>query len=190
METILFYAKLGFNHVLDFQALDHFYFIIALCLSFSFNDFKKLLWWVSLFTLGHTLSLFGNYYFEIILSAVWIEFLIPLTIALSCILLIINKTSNFKILFPSLVTLIFGLIHGLGFGRYFSLIVSKDEALIELLSFALGLEAIQVCIVLGLLLVNFLVTRILKIPSSKWRLVVGAMILSQALTMMIKSSPF
>ncbi|MDC1080821.1 HupE/UreJ family protein [Flavobacteriaceae bacterium] len=190
METILFYAKLGFNHVLDFQALDHFYFIIALCLPFSFNEFKKLLWWVTLFTLGHTLSLFGNYYFEINLSAVWIEFLIPLTIALSCIPLIINKTSDFKTLFPSLITLVFGLIHGFGFGRYFSLIVSGDEALTELLSFALGVEAIQVCIVMGLLLVNFLVTRILKIPSSKWQMFIGAMILSQALAMIIKSSPF
>ena len=75
METILFYAKLGFNHVLDFQALDHFYFIIALCLPFSFNEFKKLLWWVTLFTLGHTLSLFGNYYFEINLSGIVAEWL-------------------------------------------------------------------------------------------------------------------
>ena len=190
METILFYAQLGFNHVLDFQALDHFYFIIALCLPFSFNDFKRLFWWVSLFTLGHTLSLFGNYYFEIILSAIWIEFLIPLTIALSCIPLIANIKSNFKTLFPSLITFVFGIIHGLGFGRYFSLIVSEEDVLTELLSFTLGIEVIQVCIVVGLLMLNFFVIKILKISSSKWQLIVGAMILSQALTMMAKSSPF
>ncbi len=64
METIWFYAQLGFNHVLDFQGLDHFYFIIALAIPFGFREFQKLLWWVSLFTLGHTLSLFGNYFFE------------------------------------------------------------------------------------------------------------------------------
>jgi hypothetical protein len=190
METILFYAQLGFNHVLDFQALDHFYFIIALCLPFSFNDFKRLFWWVSLFTLGHTLSLFGNYYFEIILLAIWIEFLIPLTIALSCIPLFTNIKSHFKTLFPSLITFVFGIIHGLGFGRYFSLIVSEEDALTELLSFALGIEIIQVCIVVGLLILNFFAIRILKTSSSKWQLLVGAMILSQALTMMAKSSPF
>jgi hypothetical protein len=64
METIWFYAQLGFNHVLDFQGLDHFYFIIALAIPFGFREFQKLLWWVSLFTLGHTLSLFGNYFFS------------------------------------------------------------------------------------------------------------------------------
>ena len=67
METIWFYAQLGFKHVLDFQGLDHFYFIIALAIPFGFREFKKLLLWVSIFTLGHTLSLFGNYYFELIL---------------------------------------------------------------------------------------------------------------------------
>ena len=91
METIWFYAQLGFNHVLDFQGLDHFYFIITLAIPFGFREFQKLLWWVSLFTLGHTLSLFGNYFFELKLSADWIEFLIPVTIALSCIPLLKAK---------------------------------------------------------------------------------------------------
>lgn len=191
METIWFYAQLGFNHVLDFQGLDHFYFIIALAIPYGFNELKKLIWWVSLFTLGHTLSLFGNYFLELKFSADWIEFLIPVTIALSCIPIISAKTFQLKSWFPSLITLVFGLIHGLGFGRYFSLIVaSEDEAILDLFSFALGVEAIQICLVIGVLILNLIVSRFLTMDKFKWEIVVGAMIFSQAISMMIDTSPY
>ena len=190
METIWFYAQLGFNHVLGFQGLDHFYFIIALAIPFGFRELQKLLWWVSLFTLGHTLSLFGNYFFELKLPADWIEFLIPVTIASSCIPLLRTKTFPVANWFPSVITLIFGLIHGFGFGRYFSLIVSEDEALVNLLSFALGVEAVQIFIVVVTLILNVLFLNILKLNKSRWQLVIGAMVLSQAIRMIIETNPF
>ncbi len=192
MEVIWFYTVLGFNHVLDIEGLDHFYFIIALCLPFGFKEFRKLLWWISLFTFGHTLSLFLNYYYEWILPADWIEFLIPVTIALSCIPLLIkipNKIAKKRAVYSSFITLIFGLIHGLGFGRYFSLIVSEDEAMIDLFSFALGVEAAQICIVSALLLLNLFIDKFLN-AKAKWQLILGAMILSQAITMLIQNNPF
>ena len=77
METFNFYFSLGFQHVTDFNGLDHFYFIIALALPFGFKQAQKLLWWVTLFTLGHSLSLIGNYYASVAFSAYWIELLIP-----------------------------------------------------------------------------------------------------------------
>ena len=189
METIWFYAQLGFKHVLDFQGLDHFYFIIALAIPFGFREFKKLLLWVSIFTLGHTLSLLGNYYFELILPVEWIEFLIPVTITLSCIPLLITQGINHKTIFIPIITLVFGLIHGFGFGRYFSLIASEDEALSQLFSFALGVEAAQIAIVLGVLIISFFALNGLKINKSKWDLIIGAMILSQAILMMVEKNP-
>ena len=60
MDTFWFYLNLGFNHVTDWNGLDHFYFLIALSLPFQFKDWKKLLFWVSLFTLGHSVSLIGG----------------------------------------------------------------------------------------------------------------------------------
>ena len=47
--TILYH--LGFQHVTDLNGLDHLYFIAALSLPFGLKDWKKLLWWVTLFTL-------------------------------------------------------------------------------------------------------------------------------------------
>jgi len=189
MEIIWFYAQLGFKHVIDFQGLDHFYFIIAFAIPFGFREFQKLILWVSVFTFGHTLSLFGNYYFELTLPAEWIEFLIPVTISLSCIPLLMSGEINHKIIFTSLITLFFGLIHGFGFGRYFSLIASEDEAIYQLFSFALGVEAAQIAIVLGVLTTSFFALNGLKINKSKWHLIIGAMILSQAILMMVEKNP-
>ena len=61
METLLFYIQLGFEHVTDINGLDHFYFIIALCLPFD-ETVEEIALVGNTFTLGHSLSLIGNYY--------------------------------------------------------------------------------------------------------------------------------
>jgi hypothetical protein len=189
MEVIKFYTDLGFWHVVDLKGLDHLYFIITLALPFSFKHSKKLLWWVTLFTLGHTLSLFGNAYADIRFSAYWIELLIPVTIALSALLLIVKKNSFFEkkeTLFFPLLTILFGLIHGLGFGRYFSMLVAEEAVGLSLFSFALGVELAQIAIVLGVLIVNFAVIIWMKKAVDKWQFLIGAMVLSQSLGMIFE----
>ena len=76
MDTFKFYTDLGFWHVIDLEGLDHLFFITTLALPFAFSKSRKLLWWVTLFTLGHTLSLMCNVYTEIKFSSYWIELLI------------------------------------------------------------------------------------------------------------------
>lgn len=189
MDTFRFYTELGFWHVIDLAGLDHFFFITTLAVPFAFSQSRKLLWWVTLFTLGHTFSLMGNVYAEIIFSTYWIELLIPVTIALSAISLLFNKGTSIadktSWFFP-ILTIIFGIIHGLGFGRYFSLIIPDGAVGNSLFSFALGVELAQVLIVLGVLVVNIIVINIMKRSRSKWEFLVGAMILSQAMTMIFE----
>jgi hypothetical protein len=189
MDTFIFYTELGFWHVIDMAGLDHFFFITTLAVPFAFSQSRKLLWWVTLFTLGHTFSLMGNVYAEIIFSPYWIELLIPVTIALSAISLLFNKGTSIadktSWFFP-ILTIIFGIIHGLGFGRYFSLIIPDGAVGNSLFSFALGVELAQVLIVLGVLVVNIIVINIMKRSRSKWEFLVGAMVLSQAMTMIFE----
>ena len=189
MDTFIFYTELGFWHVIDLAGLDHFFFITTLAVPFAFSQSRKLLWWVTLFTLGHTFSLMGNVYAEIIFSPYWIELLIPVTIALSAISLLFNKGTSIadktSWFFP-ILTIIFGIIHGLGFGRYFSLIIPDGAVGNSLFSFALGVELAQVLIVLGVLVVNIIVINIMKRSRSKWEFLVGAIILSQAMTMIFE----
>lgn len=189
MDTFIFYTELGFWHVIDLAGLDHFFFITTLAVPFAFSQSRKLLWWVTLFTLGHTFSLMGNVYAEIIFSPYWIELLIPVTIALSAISLLFNKGTSIadktSWFFP-ILTIIFGIIHGLGFGRYFSIIIPDGAVGNSLFSFALGVELAQVLIVLGVLVVNIIVINIMKRSRSKWEFLVGAMVLSQAMTMIFE----
>ena len=189
MDTFIFYTELGFWHVIDLAGLDHFFFITTLAVPFAFSQSRKLLWWVTLFTLGHTFSLMGNVYAEIIFSPYWIELLIPVTIALSAISLLFNKGTSIadktSWFFP-ILTIIFGIIHGLGFGRYFSIIIPDGAVGNSLFSFALGVELAQVLIVLSVLVVNIIVINIMKRSRSKWEFLVGAMVLSQAMTMIFE----
>lgn len=183
MDTFILFLTLGFTHVLDINGLDHFYFITALVLPFRFLDKNKLLLWVSLFTLGHTLSLVGNYYLGLQFSSFWIELLIPVTIAISCIPLLQSKTPEATWVM-TLTTMGYGLIHGLGFGRYFAMMVPPEGASLSLLSFALGVEVAQLLIVLGVLSIAFLFskTQYLKV----FRQITGVVIFIIALSMIVE----
>lgn len=193
MEQLWFYLGIGFQHVMDVNGLDHFYFLIALVLPFSYVDWKKLVWWVTLFTLGHTFSLWAAYLGWINVSPEWVEFLIPITIIFTAIAILTkNQTRKSKKSnrFFEPITLIFGLIHGLGFGRYFSQIVVKEEAYQALLSFALGVEFAQLLIVTVVVLINGIIFFFFKKFQLKWIWIIAAMILSQALGMAVQNSPF
>ncbi|MEC8396783.1 MAG: HupE/UreJ family protein [Bacteroidota bacterium] len=191
MEKFLFYFDLGFYHVLDIAGLDHFYFLVALSLPFTFRNWKKLLLWVSIFTLGHSLSLLVTHFNWIKIEATLVEFLIPLTICITCISILFQKQhSHLQGSWINLITLFFGLVHGFGFGRYFKMIASEGEAILGLLEFALGVEFAQIFIVIFVLLINWLVIKFLKIQSLKWKLVVASMVLSQALLMTSNNWPF
>ena len=189
MDTIGFYTDLGFWHVLDLAGLDHLYFITALALPFGFKESKKLIWWVTLFTLGHTLSLVGNFYVGMIFSAYWIELLIPITIALSTFSLFFqNKTIRFYAhdYFFSALTVLFGIIHGLGFGRYFNMLIPDDAVGLSLFSFALGVELAQLVIVLAVLILNWGVEQFFKKSRKKWEFFMGVILLSLALVMIFE----
>ena len=184
MDTIVFYIKLGFQHVIDFNGLDHFYFIIALSLPYGFKQAKKLLWWVTLFTLGHTFSLIGNYYADFAFSSYWIELLIPITIALSCLPIIAQNPPKIK-WFSSVLTFVFGIVHGLGFGRFFAMMVTPNTTFIPLLSFAMGVELAQILIVVFVLLSHLFVQKHPK-GLNYWRFGLGGFIFLMALVMIIE----
>ena len=189
IETLWFYTNLGFWHVIDFKGLDHFYFIVTLALPFRFKESGKLLWWVTLFTIGHTLSLIGNFYANFSFSSYWIEILIPVTIALSVISIFFLKRKNsiFKkeTIFP-IMTLFFGIIHGLGFGRYFKMLILENAVTSSLFSFALGIELAQLTIVISVLFISWFVLKISKHFKKKWEFLVGSLILLAAFKMIFE----
>ena len=191
METFWFYFDLGFDHVLDVGGLDHFYFLVALTLPFAFKNWRKLLFWVSLFTLGHSLSLLITHFELLKIDAKWVEFLIPITICITCLsILVQKKPTHVKGIWINFINLFFGLVHGFGFGRYFKMIATNGEAILGLLEFALGVELAQILVVIFVLLINSLVIGLLRVNYQKWKLIIASMILSQGILMTFNNWPF
>lgn len=192
MSQFWLYFQLGLEHVLDRQAYDHILFIIALCAVYTIASWKRLLLFVSMFTLGHTLSLFLTHFNVVAVSPIWIEFLIPLTIIATSVYNLITLKSlrkGRKISMILAITLFFGLIHGFGFGRYFNQI-NDDKEVGPLLEFALGIELSQVIIVLAVLVLAYVAQMYFRLKQRDWIMVISSMIIGMAIPMVIENWPF
>ncbi len=189
MDEFLLYVKMGLNHVLDFSAYDHVLFLIALAVIFSFHQLKKVLWLITLFTIGHTVTLALSAYGVIKIDVKIVEFLIPVTIFITGIVNIYNlkKTSINKDNINLIFALFFGLIHGLGFSNYFRMMVGREEdKLLPLIEFALGIELSQVIIVLSILIIGSLVQSFFKVTKRDWILVISSIVIGFVIPMMIE----
>ena len=177
----LFNVQYGIDHVLDINGYDHVLFLILLTVAYSFESWKQLFMLVTAFTLGHTVALLLAAYGVLNIDDALVEFLIPVTIALAAIYNIIDGGKSIKSKGASwlfLITLCFGVVHGLGFGREFKLFIGKsDDKLLPLLEFALGIEIAQLIIVFLVLLLGLVTQVIFKCNRRDWILVVSAAVL-------------
>ena len=130
MDSFIFFLKAGLFHVLDWKAYDHILFLIALAVVYDFKNWKKILWLITLFTIGHTLTLILAAYKVVSISTKWIEFLIPATIIVTALVNIFyakNTAKQTKTNTNLIFALFFGLIHGLGFSGYFKMLIGKTS---------------------------------------------------------------
>ena len=79
----MFYVELGLRHILDIQGYDHMLFLIALTLPLTFKEWKQVIWWVTSFTLGHSLTLGLAATDIIVAESTWVELGISVTIFLT-----------------------------------------------------------------------------------------------------------
>lgn len=189
MSQFWFYLKLGLTHVLDLNAYDHILFLIVLTVAYTFKDWKRVLWLVTIFTIGHTISLVLSLYGVVKVNAKLIEFLIPLTILIMAVYNIFTAGKNPGKAKKGLLlvsALFFGLIHGLGFSNYFKPIVASQESkILPLIEFALGVELAQVIIVLFVLLISFVMQTIFRFSKRDWVMVASAIVVGMVIPMLI-----
>ena len=192
MSEFWVYFQIGLHHVLDIQAYDHVLFMMALVLPFTFKDWKRLLFSVTLFTVGHTTALLLSVYEILVIKASIVELLIPITILITAIFNLFtigktNKKENLNLIF--LITLFFGIIHGLGFSNYFKTLLggSSNSKLIPLLEFALGIEGAQITVVLAMLIVAYSVQSLFKFSRRDWILVGSAFIIGVVVPMILEN---
>jgi len=151
-ENILWFQT-GFEHITDLAGYDHMLFLLILCSVYSFRNWDWLIL-ITAFTIGHCITLALSVLNIIRLPSSLIEFAIPLTILISAIFRWIQVEKNENKSYQKdqkvyAVTLLFGLIHGLGFSNMLrSMLGSQADILQPLLFFNLGLEVGQIVIVL------------------------------------------
>ncbi len=189
MDNFLFHVNYGMHHVLDINAYDHVLFLTVLTVPYVFKDWKRVFWLVSMFTLGHTLSLVLAAYNMVNVNAQIVEFLIPVTILVVALFNIFapgkgKQNQKTGVLFLS--TLFFGLIHGLGFAREFKLLLDDSESMLLLLiEFALGIEIAQIIIVFMVLFIGYLTQIIFRCSKRDWIMVMSAIVVGLAIPMLM-----
>lgn len=192
MSEFWIYFEKGLRHILDLYAYDHVLFLIALTVPYAFKDWKRLLLLVSVFTFGHTLSLFLSIFGVIIIRGNLVEFLIPITILIVALfhLFTAGKSSkNESVSVIVFITLFFGIIHGLGFANYFKsiLIGSPQSKFLAISEFALGIEASQIIVVFVVLIFSYIVQTFFRFSKRDWTLVMSSFVIGVVLPMIIQS---
>lgn len=191
MSEFSLYFNLGLDHVLDWQAYDHVMFLLVLVAACSFNSWKRVLGLVSLFTLGHTLSLFLSVYGVVRINNGWVEALIAITIfstALYNIFTSKRKEHHKNMILLYITTAFFGIIHGLGFSSYFKMISSNISGkFIPLLEFSLGIETAQIIVVITALIFAFIFQRFLRVTRRDWILVISSIVIGVILPILIEN---
>ncbi len=192
-ELFWYYVKLGLLHVLDVNAYDHVIYFIVLTIPYTFKDWKKILGLVTIFTLGHTLSLLASIYGLITIKSALVEFLIPLTIVCTAVYNIISagkSAGNDRFIVMLFITMFFGLIHGLGFSNFFKQIIAiEDQKFLPTMEFALGIEIAQILVVLAVLALSFSGLTLLKFSKKEWTLVVSSIVLGLAIPLLMDTFP-
>ena len=149
------YLWQGMAHILS--GWDHLAFVLCLCL---LAHGRRLLLLITLFTLGHSISLAGGFYEWISLPMPPVEAVIALSILfMAREAMRPNPAGNARR--QAVITTGFGLLHGLGFASALGEMgVAAGDRAIALLCFNLGVEAGQLLFVAAVLALLALAQRV------------------------------
>jgi hypothetical protein len=193
MQDFTLYFRLGTEHILTWEALDHLLFISALCLRYQLQDWRKVIILVTAFTIGHSVTLALSAAGFVHFSTKWIEFLIPLTICATAVNNLWHeekKTLQSKSL-PLIYffALFFGSIHGLAYATSFVSLEGREGLIPHLLAFNLGIEAAQLLVVAVVLLISGFFVQVAKVPRIAWLRTFSVLILIESLLMAAQRLP-
>ena len=170
MQDLGFYFDLGWHHIIAWDALDHILFVTALCAIYLLGNWKQVLVLVTAFTIGHSLTLALSVYDLVRVNSKWVEFGIPCTILATALFNFFQKDFTPRSLrLNYFLALFFGLIHGLGFASALRPMLVRGQSFgWGLFGFNIGLEAGQIIVVTGILIVSYIVVYWCQLPRKWW----------------------
>jgi hydrogenase/urease accessory protein HupE len=137
------FFKLGMNHILG--GYDHLLFLFSLLI--ARQSLKQYATMITAFTIAHSCTLTLTVLGVINISPMIVEPAIALSICYIALDNMIRKSVSHR----WVLTFLFGLIHGMGFADIMKeMNIPRGELAVDLISFNLGIETIQITIV-GLL---------------------------------------
>ncbi len=190
MSDFSIYFQLGWQHILDLNGYDHILFVLVLCCSYTLKDWKRILWLVTAFTVGHSITLALAAFQIVRVDMSWVEFLIPVTILATALYNLPKrrKQRNAAVLYS--MTLFFGLIHGLGFSNYLQSLLGQEASIVlPLLSFNLGLEFGQLIIVFFVILLSELMLKIFSVSNRDWSFFLSSAVIGISFIMALERIP-
>ncbi len=192
MEDLQFYFEMGWQHIMALVALDHLLFILVLTAIYRLNNWKQVLVLVTAFTIGHSLTLALSVYELIRVNSRLVEFLIPCTIIATAFFNAVQSLdSGKKLRLNYFLALFFGLIHGLGFANAIRFMLASDQHIgWALFGFNLGLEAGQIVVVTGILMVCYIVVDKAAIAQKWWVRILSSVSAMMAIWMAIQRWPW
>lgn len=190
LSDFLAYLRLGAAHIADVRGYDHILFVAALTGGYAPSAWRRLLWLVTAFTLGHSATLALATLGAVRVDAAAVEVAIPATIVLTSLLSVAalrpgrrtppglaHPLPDEPAVRPALLyatAALFGLVHGLGFSTFLRALLGQEASLaLPLLAFNLGLELGQLLIVAATLALGAAVTRGLGYPRRDWVLLLA-----------------
>lgn len=191
MNSFELYLRLGFEHITDWQGMDHMLFLLGLTAIYQFKHWGRVLGVVTAFTIGHTITLIMAATGVVRVNGALVEFLIPVTILITGLVNLFpagkNPRNNWRIFIASL----FGLIHGLGFSNYYRMMTMGDTSdWASLFPFALGVELGQLAIVFGILLITAILFNFMRFKINEWNIFSSGLVCGVAAYLMIQTWPW
>ncbi|ACU06730.1 putative membrane protein [Flavobacteriaceae bacterium 3519-10] len=191
MQDFIFYLKLGWEHIISLDALDHQLFVLVLVAVFGLKDWKKILWLVTAFTIGHSITLAMSVLDFVRVPGKWVEFLIPLTIFITAVDNILMRNRQKSLMQMNYyLALFFGLIHGMGFANTARMMMAEEQHIfVPLLGFNIGLELGQIIVVGLILAVQYIIVNLFKANRKDWIMFVSAGVFALSLQMALERIP-
>lgn len=193
------YFRLGVGHIADLKGYDHILFVVALTAGYAPRDWRRLLWLVTAFTIGHSVTLALATLELVRVHAPTIELLIPVTIVVTAgysMLARRRSESNGEAYAPERHALLyalagcFGLIHGLGFSNFLRAILGGEESiLLPLFAFNVGLEIGQLAIVAAVLLAGAVACEWAGLSRRRWATALSLVSVLAGLQMIVERFP-
>ena len=189
MDIFKTWFMVGFDHILNVQALDHILFVLALVVIYKPNMIKQIIILITAFTIGHSITLILSALDIINYNQKVIEFAIPLTIGITSLKNILNRK---KIITKAMgtiyiIALVFGLIHGLGFANYLKALLFQDNIILELFSFNVGIEAAQLIVVFIFSIISFVGSNYIFKKRENWVFFVSSAIFGVSLMLTLNA---